>query len=244
MSKDTFTEKATWEKYWETYCPDVITNENQFRSLFERIKDGNNNQKFIEIGGFPGSFSIYFSKFKKYKATLLDYFISEKVINGLFEKNGIKREEIEIIETDFFSYSNDNFYDVVFSSGFIEHFDDTKNVISKHVDLIKKNGILLITLPNLTGLNGLVQKYLDKNNYNIHNIKSMNLLFLKKICKELDLKNIEIDYYGKPMVWLEATAPQNSFVKRMIKLFSLSLKLVPFKGKYFSPYIYILADKT
>lgn len=243
MTKDTFTEKTTWEKYWESYVPDLITEENQFKSLFERIEVGNGNLKFIEIGGFPGSFSIYFSKFKKYKTTLLDYFISQKVIDNLFKKNNIKNGEIDVVETDFFTYSNDNYFDLVFSSGFIEHFDDTKNVIEKHVNLLKSNGKLLLTLPNLTGINGLVQRYLDKKNYDIHNIKSMDINLLKNICQNLDLKNIEVDFYGKPMVWLEATAPQNAFTKKAIKLFSLSLKIIPFKGKFFSPYIYILADK-
>jgi SAM-dependent methyltransferase len=243
MIKDTFTEKKTWEKYWENYIPQKITEENQFRSLFERLNDGNGVLEFIEIGGFPGSFSIYFSKFKKYKTTLLDYFISQKVIDSLFAKNDIQKGEINVIETDFFSYSNDNSFDLVFSSGFIEHFDDTKNVIAKHVDLLKPNGKLILTLPNLTGLNGIVQKYLDKSNYAIHNINSMDINLLKDICKSLDLKNIEVDFYGKPMIWLESTAPQSTFTKKAIKILSLSLKIIPFKGKLFSPYIYILADK-
>lgn len=35
MTKDTFTEKTTWEKYWENYVPDLITEENQFKSLLK-----------------------------------------------------------------------------------------------------------------------------------------------------------------------------------------------------------------
>ncbi len=45
-------------------------------------------------------------------------------------------------------------YDIVMSVGLIEHFDEigTKNIVSKHFDAVKENGIVIITAPTPTFL--------------------------------------------------------------------------------------------
>jgi SAM-dependent methyltransferase len=243
MSKDTFTEKETWEAYWSKYVPEIIGSKNQFQSLFEGLEDGKGVKSFIEIGGFPGTFAIYFKKFKHYKVSLLDYFISQPIINSLLSKNDIKENELEVIESDIFNFDSHKKYDLVFSSGFIEHFHDIEKVIKAHVDLLESSGQLLITLPNLTGLNGWIQEKYDMGNYNIHNIECMNINKLRKICEELGLENIEVDFYGKPTIWLEHTAPVGIIFRKIVKYVSLSLKLFPIKGAFLSPFIYIKANK-
>ena len=77
--------------------------------------------------------------------------------------------------TDFFNFSTDRKYDIVFSLGFIEHFNNTRDVILRHVDLLASSGLLLIVLPNLLGLNGWIQRRFDKENYDVHNLKSMEI---------------------------------------------------------------------
>ena len=243
MAKDTFTEKETWEAYWSKYVPEIIVRKNQFQSLLEGLEDGEWKKSFIEIGGFPGTFAIYFKKFKNYKVSLLDYYISQPIIYSLLNKNGIKESELEVIESDIFNYETDKKYDLVFSSGFIEHFQDTEKVIKAHVDLLDTSGQLLITLPNLTGLNGWIQKKYDVANYDNHNIQCMNINKLRMHCEALELKNIEVDFYGKPTIWLEHTAPVSIFFRKIVKNVSLSLKLFPFKGATLSPFIYIKANK-
>ncbi len=236
-SKDAITEKSTWSTYWESYNPNKVLFKNQFTTLFSKVKNGDNKLEFLEIGGFPGTFSIYFKKYKQYNITLLDYFISHDVINKLLKINNLNYNDLEIIESDFFNYKTDKKYDLVFSSGFIEHFEDTKNVLIKHNNLLKEKGELLITLPNLKGLNGWVQKRFDLKNYTIHNVKCMDIELLKSICVELNLKDLEVYYYGKPMVWLESTANVSPITRTCIRLLSFIIKLFPIQGKFLSPYI-------
>ena len=136
-------------------------------------------------------------------------------------------------------------FDLVYSIGFIEHFEDTRDVIKRHVDLLANNGHLLIVLPNLLGLNGLIQKRFDRHNFDAHNLKSMDMDFLKSIMDQLPVKDVFVDYVGKPMVWLEPDASRNSKFKRMaVKTLSYSIKLIPIKGKFLSPYIIIRANKN
>lgn len=148
------------------------------------------------------------------------------------------------MEADFFSFEPQRNYDIVFSLGFIEHFKDTKDVIRKHYRLLNSHGLLLIILPNLKGLNGAIQYLFDRKNLSIHNLDCMNLSYLKGICKELGLKNVTVEYTRKPMVWLE---PKNTFLNKigriLTKMISYSIKLIPIKGRFLSPYIVILGEK-
>lgn len=244
MKKETYTEKETWEHYWNSYQPEKVVLKNQFQKLFRDIENANQNKTFIEIGGFPGVFSIYFKKFKGYKVTLLDYFISKPVINRLLKVNGMKEADLEVIEADFLKEkSKHKTYDLVFSSGFIEHFEDTGKIIRLHTQYMSGGATLLLTLPNLRGLNGWVQRKFHRTNYDIHNIKCMDIEVLREHCKGLNLSEVEIDYHGKPMVWLEPSAPVSELTRKLVKMLSLFIKLFPVKGSFLSPYLYIKAKK-
>ncbi len=236
------TEKDLWKIYWETYVPTLINKKNPFTPLFDKQENGN-GKSFLEIGGFPGVFAIWFHKFKNYDVSLLDFYTDNPITNSLLKKNELSESTIKIIETDLFNYKSTETYDLVFSAGFIEHFYNTQQVIQKHVDCLKNNGKLLITLPNLKGINGWIQYLFDKKNYNIHVIACMEKSVLKNAALACGLKNIEVYYYGKPMVWLEHSAPVNIITRKVLTFLSLSLKIIPFKGKYISPYLVIEADK-
>ena len=160
-----------------------------------------------------------------------------------FEKiNGIPENTIHCIESDFFNYETDIKYDIVFSFGFIEHFQNTKDVIQRHVALLADDGQLLIVLPNFRGLNGLVQYVFDRNNLQAHNLDCMKPTRLKSLARELELKNIIVEYSRKPMIWLEPNVSK-SWIRKLIKSGSYFIKLFPFKCRLLSPYIIISANK-
>ncbi|MCX6352122.1 MAG: methyltransferase type 12, partial [Bacteroidetes bacterium] len=81
-------------------------------------------------------------------------------------------------------------------------------------------------------------------NYKVHNIKSMDVNLISNIAKELGLKETNAFYYGKPMVWLEAKhGAMNAIIRKFIKLVNLVLRVLPFGGRLFSPYIALQAKK-
>lgn len=51
-------------------------------------------------------------------------------------------------------------FDVVYSSGLIEHFDDTRAVVAEHVRLLKPGGRLVVIAPNAQGLSGKITRRL------------------------------------------------------------------------------------
>jgi 2-polyprenyl-3-methyl-5-hydroxy-6-metoxy-1,4-benzoquinol methylase len=199
-------------------------------------------KSFIEIGGFPGLYAAYFYNNGIPDVTLLDFHMNRDVVRNFERINRLPPNSIQCIHSDFFDFSSEKKYDVVFSSGFIEHFEDTADVIRRHVELMSEQGQLLIVIPNFLGLNGKIQQRFDRENLDAHNLRSMDIACLKQIMQTFDLQDLSVDYLGKPMVWLEPK-PENKKWRRWIRLLSYILKLIPVKSKFLSPYIAIYARK-
>ncbi|MGI6574130.1 MAG: class I SAM-dependent methyltransferase [Fermentimonas sp.] len=197
MIESSFTDKAHWEEYWQNYMHGNLPEKVVFSPFVPRLKEG---KSFIEIGGFPGSHAAYFYRQGVRDVSILDFYIDREIVRKLEEANGLPADTIQCIESDFFAFTTEKRYDIVFSSGFIEHFEDTEAVIQRHVELLSEHGQLLILLPNFLGLNGKVQQWFDKANLNAHNLRSMEIPRLKEIMQLTGLREISVDYIGKPMV--------------------------------------------
>jgi SAM-dependent methyltransferase len=235
-----FTNRDFWKEYWKNYRYEKVRSKMFFDKYLPQKMSG---KTFIEIGGFPGTMSIYFHKKYNCNASLLDFYIDKEMVNMMEQTNDVPKETVECIECDFFNFSSDYLYDIVFSYGFIEHFNDTRDIIKRHVDLLAPNGHLLIILPNFLGLNGWIQRHFDKESYEAHNLQSMELSGLREIMNGFDLHNVKIEYTRKPIIWLEAKPATSRMIRLTVKIFSYMLKLFPVRCRLLSPYIIILADK-
>jgi 2-polyprenyl-3-methyl-5-hydroxy-6-metoxy-1,4-benzoquinol methylase len=239
MKGNNFTDKAHWEEYWKNYRYDKVPRKVVFDKFVPKLATGNT---LIEIGGFPGVFSAYFYRQGIRDVTILDFYINTGIVRKFEEINDLPEGSIQCIDSDFFAFTTGKRYDVVFSSGFIEHFEDTRDVIRRHVDLLSEKGQLLILIPNFRGLNGKIQQRFDRENLEAHNMKSMEIPYLEEIMQSFGLSEISVDYIGKPMVWLEPK-PENQNKRKWVKILSYAIKLIPVKSKFLSPYIAIYAIK-
>jgi len=149
----------------------------------------------LEVGCAPGNQLIRISK----RFNLTPYGVEytkegkEQTEKNL-EANGVKN--YKIFYTDFFDRrfqkENRENFDIVFSNGFIEHFDDLQKVIRAHANLTKKEGLVIIGIPNLlyTG------RYLVSANIKtITNFNAMNIRYLQKNIPP-SLKVEYLNYYG------------------------------------------------
>jgi len=239
MSTNNLTDRNFWKEYWKNYEYEKIPSKVPFNEFLSKLGNADN---FIEIGGFPGVFSAYFYTKGCKEVSLLDFYIDENVVRGFEKINNIPENTIHCIESDFFTFKTDKKYDIVFSYGFIEHFEDTKDVIRRHTALLTDCGRLLIILPNFRGINGFVQYVFDRKNFLAHNLNCMKPALIKSIASDLGLKNVAVEYSRKPMVWLEPQA-SSAFIRKSVKLFSYVLKLFPIKCRLLSPYIVFYAEK-
>ena len=232
------TDKHFWADGWKNFKPSKVPDKLFFTKYIPKEVTGKRN--FIEIGGFPGTYSVYFNQQFGLDVTLLDFYIDKQIIEQVEEVNYLPTDTIHYIESNFFTFKSERQYDVVFSSGFIEHFQNTKDVINRHIELLSEKGVLLILLPNFRGINGLLNRIFDKKSYKAHNINSMHLDLLRKIMNETSLQDVSVQYTSKPMLWL---ATQNKVVKILVKFGSHFLKLFPIPSRLLSPYIVICGIK-
>ena len=243
------TDRAFWVSYWESkkgLAVPLPSNYLFHRQLTEIVDQGN-VKTAIELGGFPGYYAVFLKKYLKLDVTLLDYFVHPPVVQALLEKNDLKPDDIHIIETDLFNYQPAEQYDLVLSCGLIEHFNDTADIIHRHISFVKPGGTLFITLPNFKAVNGWFQKRFDQDNYDKHNIASMDPQLLKSICEKAGLKEVSSGYFGRFSVWLENEDQKSAGVRLLKKTIWLAgkvfTKIIPFESKNLSPYIILVAKK-
>ena len=243
------TDRDFWVKYWESKTDlSVVIPENYlFHRQLADIVNKNGVKTAIELGGFPGYYAVFLKKYLKLDVTLLDYFVHPPITEALLRTNGLANDAIQIIEADLFKYSTPQQYDLVLSCGLIEHFNDTADIINRHIAFVKPGGILFITLPNFKALNGWFQQKFDKDNYDKHNIDCMDPILLANICRTAGLEVAQARYFGKFSLWLENEREKSfrlRFLKRSMWLTGkLFTKVFAFDSKQLSPYIILEAKK-
>jgi SAM-dependent methyltransferase len=235
------TDREYWANYWANYEFKKVPDNVLFKKYLGRF---NSSKSFVEIGGFPGEIAAYFYKNICTDVSIVDYYIDKNIVNKVEKVNAIPENTIKCIESDFFELNSKVTYDIVFSYGFAEHFDDTEDVMNRHIRLLSEKGKLLVVIPNLRGLNGLVQYLFDRESYNVHNLNSMKIKRLKNILIEAKLHNIDVRYTPKPMIWLEPKPNQLKLLRIFIKIISMALKLFPIPCQLLSPYIIIYAERN
>ena len=243
------TDRQFWTNYWESKSDLAIQIDKNylFNQQLEEIVKTNNVQTAIELGGFPGYYSIFLHKYLGVKTTLFDYFIHQDILKKVLKENSLEESDIPVIENDLFKCKPQQKYDLVLSCGLIEHFKDTKDIIERHLKFLKPEGTLFITLPNFRSVNGWVQKTFDRDNYDKHYIECMDTEYLAEILKELGMKSIKSSYFGRYSVWLENKDQKSGVTKAFIKTIwfigKVFTKLLQFESKFLSPYIVLEAKR-
>ena len=220
----------------------------RFDKLFKNYLSGKYpNGDFLEVGCAPGGWLIYFAKEFNLRVTGIEYTengaIASRINLSLAGVNG------KIICDDFFSVEPNEKFDIVFSAGFVEHFLDTMEVVKRHTYFLKKDGTLIIVVPNLNGIFGLFQKMLDKEIYYKH--KLLTPEDFKKIAESLNLNILCCKYFGS---WNASIVNfhKNRYKNLIIPIVKISnaliggiLRLIKIEPEHrlFPPYIVFIAKK-
>lgn len=186
---------SKFSKFSKLLSPYV--NEIILKIIYDNLK-GKKIKRIVEIGSAPGYFICEIATMLKsipfgIEISSTGYEMNRKV----FLKKGY--DEKNIIFTDFFSEKIDgyeNFFDLVVSRGFIEHFEDPEQVLERHLKILKKNGYLVVTVPNKTGFNKIMTKFLNEKSLEGHNLETMNLSFFKDFARKNHLKVYFLSYAG------------------------------------------------
>jgi SAM-dependent methyltransferase len=214
--------------------------------------------KILEIGSAPGTRLIKFHENFGYIPYGVEYSKDGFKLNKtVFRLNGINEDNV--IYADFFSnefqHEYRNYFDVVISMGFIEHFFDSKNTIENHLNVLKEDGFCLISIPNFRGINYVFMNVLNRKLKKLHNFEIMDIDKIKQILTDFNMKIIYADYYGVFNLLLVDADIKNLFI-HFISVFLIFIQIILnftfriffkdnriFENKISSPFLMVISQK-
>jgi len=137
-----------------------------FHQLFSRMET--RNMKLLEIGCARSAWAALFGD-RNLDSRCLELTTQDTGCSQ--SKHSIRREiEGEVLCEDFFSppESMIEAFDVVISFGVVEHFPDTSECLRAFSRFLKPGGLSPYECSNLAGLNGLIQKIVNRPGFDVH----------------------------------------------------------------------------
>jgi glycosyltransferase involved in cell wall biosynthesis/O-antigen/teichoic acid export membrane protein/2-polyprenyl-3-methyl-5-hydroxy-6-metoxy-1,4-benzoquinol methylase len=155
--------------------------------------------KVLEVGSAPGEHLVRLSKTYGFTPYGIEYSESGVELNReVFAANGIDPDNV--IYADFLSDEVHERYkgafDIVISRGFIEHFTDVRSIVEKHINLLAEGGQLIISIPNLNGLNYALGSLFHKEIIPLHNLTIMEKGEFTKLFDDQGISPLLCRYYG------------------------------------------------
>jgi SAM-dependent methyltransferase len=133
-------------------------------SLLRQLLPADQNRTFIELGSGPGRWLVYFHRTFGYRVAGCDDSPEGcDIARATLAAAGV---DGTIIEGDFFKLSGA--YDVVFSAGVIEHFEDPSVPVAAFARLLRPGGFLITSVPNILGVNGFYHRVLKPETFSTH----------------------------------------------------------------------------
>jgi 2-polyprenyl-3-methyl-5-hydroxy-6-metoxy-1,4-benzoquinol methylase len=180
---ESLADRSYWDSYWSqvelpvemTRSPANSATNNAILDVLERYVEPRPEMKVLEVGGAPGQFLAWMARRFGCRCAMLDYSATgcEKARRN-FEALGIDLvvHERDLFEDDLNPVGE---FDVVYSLGLIEHFEQFGTAIERHAALARPGGLVIIGCPNLRGVNRLLMRLARPTALATHNLTSMDL---------------------------------------------------------------------
>jgi len=207
ISKDSNKTDAAWAKYWDSVWmqKDIskklysINKKEQIyysitgiiNSYLKKYVKKNKVYKILEIGcGGSATFPLLIEGFDNLKISGIDK--SPSACKFALEIEIYKDKTIDIVCGDALKLPiKKNSFDIVYSIGLVEHFENQYDIVKSHVDLAKKDGLIVILIPNLVGFQAdLLRSNFFKSEKSTNNESWINGM---KVTTPNDLRNILTD---------------------------------------------------
>jgi 2-polyprenyl-3-methyl-5-hydroxy-6-metoxy-1,4-benzoquinol methylase len=202
-------QQMTSEEFWETYhaIPEsklvMPSSRSVFNLDFQRllrkwIRPGMN---VLEIGAAPGRQLAWVAKTLRANVAGVDSSVEGMELAGkLFTKYHL---QADLRCEDVFSTSfPSSYFDLVYSTGVIEHWQDPRGIVEKHIDLVAPGGVVLITIPNYSGINAWIEKQFYPEFQETHQCGIMSKSGLLSVVPERARDAARVYPYGRVGAWL------------------------------------------
>lgn len=242
------TDRAYWRGYWRAKTEQLVAEVPRsllFHDVFAALLAQAAPRSAIELGGFPGRYSVYLARYFDLDVTLLDFFVDRELLGQIERANGLDPGRVKVIEADVLAYTPERTYDLVYSVGLIEHFTDLEGILAKHLAFLAPAGTLLILLPNLRGVNGVYQRLLDRRNFATHHLECMDLERLERAARSVGFQDPRASYVNRFGVWVQDLGDRSPWVRATQHVVSFLghavFRLGPKTSRLGSPFIQLTA---
>lgn len=196
MTFETKQKQTDWDQYYsKPFKAASITRKISEKKLIQLIKIFNKskNPKILEFGGANSCFAEKIS----YECRPSEYLVADNNEYGLnlFKKKFRNKKNFQTITLDILNLSKVKkleLYDIVYSAGLIEHFnqENTSKSIQAHFSAVKPGGIVIITFPTPTKLYQIIRFIAEiTNNWHFPDERPLKFDEVISVCSE----------YGTPL---------------------------------------------
>jgi 2-polyprenyl-3-methyl-5-hydroxy-6-metoxy-1,4-benzoquinol methylase len=221
--------------------------------IYKKYMPKTKGAKVLEIGSAPGHHLVRLSQTFGFVPYGIEYSdVGAELNRKLFSLYGIDPENV--IHADFlsneFHREHKGRFDIVLSTGFIEHFTDVEDIIEKHINLLNTGGYLFISVPNLRGINYVLQRIFSKETLSRHNTDIMQKEIFSGVFDKRELTTLFCGYYGTFDLGLFIY--RKKYVQSFCKALQLILNMLFFilfrdkgaESNLFSPYLIFIGVKN
>lgn len=279
-----FTKKDYWDDLYKGSTPSNATSSSRLKAVIKRVlgkklmdllwpyddyllwqvvlpkifPQGARGRSVVEIGSAPGHFLVRFANTLGAEPFGVEYTRHGVDKNrAIFEAAGFNAGNV--IEADFFSNAfldaNLGRFDIVVSRGFIEHFDDVKTVVERHLAIAKDGGVILIIIPNLLGIYYPWTKIFNSEQLPLHNLEIMKIENFRNACAVSGVEVLRCGYFGTFSFWMFTAPTKATITNGIIRLlhylqrclnvvFRLLFSKRGFESSFFSPNLIFIARKS
>lgn len=254
---------AYWDSNWATSeVPSAFCHKNKsldnyvnlnLHHYFTKLLSNKKGLDIIELGCATSIWPMYFSQYHAANVSGLDYSEigckNSRTLMGFYGVPG------NIYCGDIFNPPQElmNQFDLVVSFGLVEHFENTSECLKACSRFLKPEGRLFTLIPNMCGLNGVLQKLVDKSVYDVH--VPLNKKDLHDAHLHAGLNVLECDYFMSLNLSVVNSQKHigswwHQYLRRCLSIPSkLTWALEKYKIKIpknilLSPYIVSIAEKT
>jgi SAM-dependent methyltransferase len=256
-----FTDKNYWQNYWQHNSSDSLepfSFEGKYRkemlTPFDKFLSNERNLSVLEIGGFPGTFIMALcQRYSIKRIGILDYYFDNaEEIAKCFSKEGY---DLEMYKKDLFEDDLGDIapFDVVVSMGLAEHYSDVEKTARKHLECLKKDGVLIIGMPALLGINKWLAKFFFPEVLATHNLSTMGNKKWEQLSEKLEVELLYSKYIGGFNPHAHNRLEKPTYFRRVCyivfyKVFAKIWDIIPFtvsiNSKYLSFYYYAVYKKV
>ena len=244
MTEVTLASKDAWDKLYQGKKPYGVSKKDQIAKWIVSQLPVKERGRALEVGCFPGRYLPTIG-ILGYQLNGVDMQAGVSELPEWLATQGYKVGEF--VKADFFEWSPDKAFDLVFSLGFVEHFENWEVVIERHLELVAPNGLIMLEAPNFLGaFQNWFHRTFDADNLAMHHVPAMDPFQWAEVVRRHGFEVMFCGFFGRFHLWYgdEQRGPFKKIVlKWLMRSRNLLKYILPSRSRTFSPYAGLIARR-